>query len=345
MSRVYLPDYRIEKTSSILSQTYDWGLKQLNVPTTWSSTEGEGETCLVIDTGMPDHTDIKPNLIENLCVNFTNEDIFDKQSHSTFCTSVIAAVNDDNGVVGYAPKSKIITAKVLESDGSGDTEWVNKALEYAIDIKDKISVISMSLGGNENDERMHFLIKELYKNNIPVVAAAGNSRNRNTPADANIICYPARFSECISVAAYDKYGKIANFSAIGGENFISFPGVNIYGCGLDQKYIHCSGTSMSTPACAGIICLLLAKHKKQERETGLNDCKTVDQIKEHFVKHSIDKGLPGRDSEWGYGLINVPELFDIETVKPVPDEDNGFWNKILKALKKLVEKEVKKKKT
>ena len=65
---------------------------------------------------------------------------------------------------------------------------------------------------------------------------------------------------------------------------------------------------MSCPAAAGVVALLLGKHKKQEKETGMNDCKTVNQIKEHLRKYSIDKGVSGKDKWFGWGIVDVSKM-------------------------------------
>ena len=95
---------------------------------------------------MPNHPDLNDNIIKELCVDFTGEGLEDLNGHSTFVCSIIAAKNDENGVVGYAPKAKLITAKVLDSTGSGSGMNVEAASLYALEISDKITVVNMSLG-------------------------------------------------------------------------------------------------------------------------------------------------------------------------------------------------------
>ena len=154
---------------------------------------------------------------------------------------------------------------------------LGEALEYAV--KTKPDIVSMSLGAPRSFPYIHQLIKKLHNLNIPVVCAAGNSGNAG-------VNFPAKYEETISVAAYDINGNIASFSSKGPEVDWAAPGVNIYSTFLNNTYRRLSGTSMACPFVVGIIALMLAKHRKQEEETGENDCKTVDQIKEHLLKYT-----------------------------------------------------------
>ncbi len=59
-----LPDFTVEEVFEVYSrstvkQTIGWGLIESNVPQAWISSEGEGIKTMVIDTGMPNHLDIK----------------------------------------------------------------------------------------------------------------------------------------------------------------------------------------------------------------------------------------------------------------------------------------------
>ena len=62
---------------------------------------------------------------------------------------------------------------------------------------------------------------------------------------------------------------------------------------------------------------MLAKHRKQEKATGMNDCKTVAQIREHLLKYTHDKGMVGRDWSWGYGVVDVEKLMN-DAPMPTP---------------------------
>lgn len=147
--------------------------------------------------------------------------------------------------------------------------------------------------------------------NIPVVCSAGNSGQAG-------VSYPAAYPETIAIAAFDKNGKIANFSSRGSEVDWSAPGVDIMSTYLNNKYASFSGTSMACPFMVGVIALMLSKHKKQERSNGKNDCRTVADIREHLLKYTNDKGTVGKDNDWGYGVIDVEKLLATTTTTTAP---------------------------
>jgi subtilisin family serine protease len=310
---IKLPNYNINEKLGSLSQRIDWGLKQLNVPKTWSITKGDGITVMVIDTGHPIHPDIGDNAIEGKnCI--PDEPLKDENGHQLHCTGIICAKDNQTGMVGVAPEAKCISVKALNKSGSGSYQGLAEALDYAIEMKPDL--ISMSLGGSSPSSAMQSRIKKLYDMNIPVICAAGNSGDGG-------VNYPAAFDETIAVAAYDKYGRVANFSSKGEKVEWAAPGVNIYSTFLNNGYASLSGTSMACPFIAGVVALMISKHRKQENATGKNDCKTVAQIREHLLKYTNDKGEVGRDNSWGYGVIDVEKLIKdgVET-EPTPTPTN-----------------------
>ncbi len=338
---VKLPPFKVKKVVATLSEVIDWGLTQLNVPETWLTTQGENVTVMIIDTGWSDHEDLKEAYNNNLSKSFVTyeKNKLDGNGHSTHCQGVIGARVNNVGIVGVAPKCNLIAIKALDSRGIGDTKWINNALKYAIEVKP--DVVSMSLGSSQYDKTQHELIKELYKMNIPVICAAGNEGGAN--AKKNTVNYPAKLPETISVAAFDRNGNIANFSSWGEEVDVAAPGVDIYSTWLNQEYAMLNGTSMATPFIAGLVALLIAKHNKQEKETGKNDCKTVEDIRTHLTKYAHDKGEKGKDNSWGYGAIDPKDSIEEPEINTTPDvvpeipeppkEDNlsiwqKFWNLI-----------------
>jgi subtilisin family serine protease len=330
-----LPPYKVENVIASLSQLQDWGIIQNNIPDTWKVTRGEESVVMVLDTGYTEHIDLKDALISEKCITTVDNDKTDKQYHSTHCCGIIGARDNDIGCVGVAPSCKIITVKVLGNDGSGSFEAIVKGLEYAAKIKPDI--VSMSLGAPVGSDAMHNAIKKLYDMNIPCICAAGNE------GPDSVVGYPAKYSECIAVAAYDKDKKIADFSSPGKEVLIAAPGVSIYSTYGNNTYAKLSGTSMATPFISGLVALLISKHKKQERETGMNDCKTVDQIKEHLKKYAVSQSSLGKDDHFGYGIVDAAKLIEanevdnpiVTPVPVVPTKPKSFWFKLKVGLKQM----------
>lgn len=302
---IKLPDYDVVDVISTFSQAKGWGIRQLNIPNTWTVTQGDGKIAYIIDSGLTDHNDISDNIIADKSANFLpswseeSNDPMDRNGHSTHCCGIAAAKDNTRGMVGVAPKAKLVTGKVFDKSGSSGLQTLIDALDYAYELKP--DVVSMSLGTGVYNQQIHDTIKELHKINIPVICAAGNE-------GAQGVSYPAKLDETIAVGAYGENGKIADFSSIGETVDFAAPGVNIYSSWLFNRYAYLNGTSMACPFMTGVVLLLLAKHEKQELETGENDCKTVEQIREHLIKYADDKGAVGKDKYWGYGVVDVEKL-------------------------------------
>ena len=314
---IFLFPFEVKEVMSTLSESMGWQITKLNVPETWKVTKGEEIKVLVLDTGYCTHSDLDGGMIREESKSFLSDEIFpdDLNGHGSHVCGIIGARKNNQGMVGVAPECKIITAKVLGKNGSGGFKSIRDALEYAIKVKP--DVINMSLGSRYYDPQMHKLIKKLYDMNIPIIAASGNDSR------GNAVNYPAKYPEVICVTAFDKRGKPARFNSTGPEAEFSAPGVDIRSTWIGNRYVTISGTSMATPFMAGVVALLLAKHKKQEAETGKNDCKTVEQVREHLVKYTDDKGAVGRDNTWGYGVVDpvkvIGALEEQEEPEPAPE--------------------------
>ena len=79
------------------------------------------------------------------------------------------------------------------------------------------------------------------------------------------------------------------------------PGVSILSCVPGGLYGQADGTSMAAPQVCGVAALVLAK------DYGLS----ADQVRAVIDASAIDMGLPGRDMQYGYGLINAKRAVDL----------------------------------
>ncbi len=99
-----------------------WGLQSINARKAWDrGYQGNGAKVAVLDGGfLLNDNEIAPNIIlshnfiDGEEVQYHGEEGF---SHGTHVVGIIVALNDDEGIVGVAPKSKLILVKVLNDEG------------------------------------------------------------------------------------------------------------------------------------------------------------------------------------------------------------------------------------
>jgi subtilisin family serine protease len=292
-----LPPYRIEVVLRALAETIDWGLAVYGVPEAWTRSRGRGIRSAVLDTGIDlAHPDLQGSVLATC--DFTGTGINDVSGHGTHCAGVIAARQNDLGVVGICPDlaadgGGLLIGKVLGNDGAGSESWIGKGIDWAVE--QGAHLISMSLGSPQYSAVMFQAIYRAVARGVFVICAAGNNGADNS------VDYPGKFEETITVGAVDRNGHVASFSSRGPEVDIAAPGQDVLSTFPGGRYAKLSGTSMATPFVAGVVALMLSKHKSQGSDTPI---KTVEQLREHLSRTATDAGSPGKDPSYGYGLIN-----------------------------------------
>jgi subtilisin family serine protease len=292
-----------------MAETQDWGLKLFGIPALWSRTKGEGATVAVLDTGAAlDHPDLKGRIAAAKDFTGSPSGPADVHGHGTHCCGIIAAAENNVGIVGVAPKARLLVGKVLGDNGSGNGNGIASGIRWAVD--SGADLISMSLGSPSPDNRILSAVKYAASKGVFIIAAAGNEG----PGE-NTVGYPGGFAECVCVAAIDQAKKIASFSSRGSAVDVAAPGVDILSTYPPKNYARLSGTSMATPFVAGVVALLVAKQKAQGKKTigSINDLLAL------IKKTSVDVGNPGFDNSYGWGLID-PDSLVPKSVDSAPGE-------------------------
>jgi len=307
---ILLPHFDINFMMMSISERKNYGIELHNVPESWKITRGEGIRVAIIDTGLPVHRDLDNMIVAS--ANFTNDPIEDLVvGHSTHVCGIIAAEENDEGVVGIAPKSELIIAKALGDDGSGDDQSLAHAIDWCV--SQGAHVINMSLGAPAGAEgqfvKTRRAVIAAYKKGVVIVCASGNE-------NANNVGVPAKWDECIAIGAVDNKKQRANFSNKGKELDFAASGVNITSSFTDNTYASLSGTSMACPQIAGICALILSEHRGNQpgRRTPING---PADVVDHLKKICIDLGETGFDSDYGFGLPVYGKIIT-EQPKPLP---------------------------
>jgi subtilisin family serine protease len=260
---------------------YDYSRAAMNLQEAWNITEGDPEVIVaVIDSGIDlTHPDLKDNLwtnpaeakglagVDNDGNGYKNDvhgydfyyskgDPTDQTGHGTHVAGIIAALKNDLGSVGVAPKVKIMALRFIGPSGTGSTSDAIDAIYYAI--RNGAKVISASWGGTGYSSYLAQAIKDAQAAGIVFVAAAGNS-SKDTSSTPY---YPANYDGVVSVASSGEGDYLASYSNYSSNAVtIAAPGDQIYSTYLKGGYEYLSGTSMAAPQVSGAIALALSKNK------------------------------------------------------------------------------------
>ena len=295
-----------------------WGVKRIGAGYVHDSTnKGTGVKVAIIDTGIDyTHTDLANNFDANVKgYDFVNSDSdpMDDNGHGTHVAGVVAAEDNDFGVVGVAPEAELYALKALDETGSGYVSDVVAAIMWATDpnndgnTDDRMDVINMSLGGTYNSWLFDAAcLLAYYYDGLILVASAGNSGN--PPGKGDNISYPAAYDSVIAVAATEQSDKRASWSSTGSELELAAPGVDIYSTYKGGGYATLSGTSMASPHVAGTVALVWAK----------NPTWSNDAVRTQLQNTADDLGATGWDSKYGYGLVDADEAAGV--LPPPPNE-------------------------
>lgn len=237
-----------------------YGLHKTQANCAWDKSEGKDIVVAVLDTGVNyNHPDIKNNMWQNgsghYGYDFSDNDTnpIDYHGHGSHVAGTIAAIGNNNiGIIGVAPKAKIMAVKIFPN--AYDSK-IAQALKYAVDNGAK--VLNNSWGPSSRRPSAPVLeaaVNYVYSKGGVCVFAAGNSND-------DVQYYsPANMPTTIAVAATDSNDDRASFSNWGSKIDIAAPGVNIMSLRHNNSgYRTMSGTSMAAPHVSGAIALLLSK--------------------------------------------------------------------------------------
>ena len=85
---------------------------------------------------------------------------------------IIAAAQNGRGVVGVAPRARLMILKVLDKNGAGTTNGVSEAIRYAA--ANGARVINLSLSGPKDDPGLRSAVAAAAAANVLLVTSAGN---------------------------------------------------------------------------------------------------------------------------------------------------------------------------
>ncbi len=221
---------------------------------------GEGVRVYVIDTGVrPDHAEFSGRVVAGFDAILDGNGTGDCDGHGTHVAGTIAG-----STVGVAKRATIVPVRVLGCDGTGSTLGVLAGADWVLGqhVAGTPAVVNMSLGLDDPGGTFTDLdakIAVLVAAGITVVVAAGNGGDDGVGDDACTFS-PARAPSAITVGASGSSDARAGFSNFGTCLDLFAPGVSIrsaWNVGSVNAGAYLSGTSMASPAVAGIAAVYL----------------------------------------------------------------------------------------
>ncbi|MFJ9522190.1 type VII secretion-associated serine protease mycosin [Kitasatospora sp. NPDC101801] len=289
-----------------------WAIAKLDAEAkVWPISQGENVIVAVIDSGVAaGHQDLTGQILPGIDLSGGQSDgRVDTNGHGTAMASLIAARGHGNqeGVIGLAPKAKILPVKIAITasgeTGEGEKDRLAEGIRFAVDHGAK--VINMSFTGGALDD-VRQAIKYAVDKDVVLVGGAGNLGNHDTP-----VSYPAAVPGVVAVGAVDKTGKVWDKSNKGPELTLVAPGVEIYSADFASPtgYHSGNGTSDATAYVSAIAALVRSKYPEL----------SAGQVINRLIKSAVmPEGQKQPNDSYGYGIASAQKALAAN-----PAVDNG----------------------
>lgn len=260
----------------------------------------------IVDSGIDkEHEDLAANVIG--CARSTglfNGGIVegsckDGLGHGTHVAGIIAAkAGNGKGVAGVAFNARIIMCKAFDNNGDSTVADVSDCILWTW--QQGAKVINMSFGFSADSATLHQAIRNVWQLGLvqgaTLVASAGNVAQSQQGAEF----FPAAYDEVAAVSASNGLDQLASFDSGAVSN--TGPFVEVAAAGDEvlstipgNQYATFDGTSMAAPIAAGVATAIRARFPTL----------SAAGTRSRLGSTADDLGLPGRDSVFGFGRVNL----------------------------------------
>jgi len=252
---------------------------------------GPGKPVTVVDSGLDvSHPEFagRPDTTVLNAQTVRGEDEF----HGTSVSSVVGAPANGLGTVGIYPG-----AALRSWDASGNGELTGSEVIAGITAAATLGrgVVNLSLGGpGPRDPIEEEAVLDAFDRGVVVVAAVGNERSQGSPPS-----FPATLPHVLTVASTDMSDRVSFFSSRSRGVDLAAPGEDIPIAVpisvVPSGFTVADGTSFSSPIVAGATAWLWTARPELEKT----------QVLEIMRRSARDIAPPGKDSDTGYGLLDL----------------------------------------
>lgn len=231
---------------------------------------GIGVDVYMVDTGIDyDHPDLRPRARPGF--DAFGGDGSDDNGHGTHMAGIVGGTEH-----GVAKRSRLISVKVVDSEGGGTVDGLLEGIEWITERASGPSVVNFVIGLPPSD-----VLDDVVRRSIDsgITYSVEGGAGSNDVADLS----PARVTEAITVGASDCGDQVASFSSYGQGQDLYAPGVDITSTWPGGGTHTMSGTSVAAAHVTGVAALYLSQHRRADPE----------QVREALDSSAVDGTLTG----------------------------------------------------
>ncbi|MFB4299320.1 S8 family serine peptidase [Actinomadura sp. NTSP31] len=270
----------------------------------WPLTQGAGITVGLIDTGVEARLPGLKGIIlpgtggENSPNSDGRVDSDTKDGgHGTGMAALIAAQGSSDGMVGIAPKSRILP--VIDSKLG-----FAKDIRYAVDHGAKVINMSVGIPADSCPDSIRSAVDYAIQHDVVLVAAAGNE-----PEDLTVGA-PANCPGVLTVGAVDAYLSPWQKSTSGTNVMLAAPGVSVGSIGKAGVFTSkVNGTSSAAALTSGVAALMRSRFPDMSGR----------EIVQRMLATARDVGPKGWDEKTGYGALIPYKALTADVPKTAPN--------------------------
>lgn len=293
--------------------------------------------------------------------SYNDNDPMDDKGHGTHCAGTIVGNGKSGTRTGVALDARLMILKVLDKNGQGSEKNIFDAIQFAVDHGANVLSMSIGWDGSNQYKTWRDVMTNLLEFDVLAVVAAGNNGESisyytlpyniglpgacpaawlhpsqpNPSSTSSVITIGSVQENGVDPAKTSAYGPCSWQGVEGYDDYLYNPGegllkpdvcmqgVNVLSADWQntQGYVRLSGTSMATPAVAGVVALMLSKNPD------LKPAEIVQILSQSSVKitDSFDpqRGAGRVDAMWAiYGTPNL----DFNCTKITVTETEGLKN-------------------
>lgn len=245
----------------------------------------------VLDSGLLNVNALSGLLVNSFDALDPDRPLTDPVGHGTQMALIAGGIIAPRGTEVGSPTRRVPLVAVRAFDDNGRTSSfaLMRAMEYAIE--QGARVVNLSWGSETSSEFLEAAIQKALKAGAVVVAAAGNE-----PSGKAV--YPAAYEGVIGVSAVASDGKLWPQSNTGPFVMFAAPGEAEMPVGFRGGPGGYVGTSIASAYVAHGIALYFGKYPNASTSDAIEALKSA----------ARDAGPAGRDTQYGYGVVDASTI-------------------------------------